>query len=102
MASCPRCGASIDEASKSCGNCGADASQAAQAASPMLAPQTQTQPQSAGMKQNVVAVLFYAGMIIGLFGLVLPVIFLIINLTKRFASSDFMSFKRSSSICFFG
>lgn len=52
MASCPRCGASIDEASKFCGNCGADASQAAQAASPMLAPQTQTQPQSAGMKQT--------------------------------------------------
>jgi uncharacterized membrane protein len=64
-----------------------------QGASPMLAPQTQTQPQSRATKQNIIAVLFYAGMIVGLFGLVLPVIFLIIDPYKKIRFVRFHAFQ---------
>jgi uncharacterized membrane protein len=45
------------------------------------------------MKQNIVAVLFYAGMIVGLFGLVLPVIFLIIDPYKKVRFVRFHAFQ---------
>ena len=80
MASCSQCGASLDEAAKFCGSCGAG-----QLAS----------SQSAGMKQNIVSVLCYAGMIIGLFGLVVPVIFL---MKSRYKKIPFIRFHAIQSI----
>lgn len=90
MASCPRCGASIEEAGKFCGKCGADTSQVSQGPSPLA---HQTQPQSDGMKPNIVAVLFYAGMIVGLLGIVLPVVFLIIEPYKKIRFIRFHAFQ---------
>lgn len=109
MPFCKNCGAPLGADTKFCGSCGANAtagqplaasSTAGQTSSTSALPPSPSAPSimatdTAGMKPNIAAMLCYAGLLLSLIGLIVPIMFLLI---KPYGQNRFVRFHAFQAI----